>query len=135
VREETEFLDAYSELVDGVDDEAICLLIRLVLEDERRHHAMFEDMTKAILGEDGSATLQPPRPTPEDARRLLGPTERFLEAEEDDRARLRKLRRELRPMRDDTLWPLLVELMEIDTAKHVLILGYLRRQLREAAKG
>jgi len=35
-------------------------------------------------------------------------------------------------LRTDTLWPLLVELMEIDTAKHVRILEYLAERLAAA---
>jgi hypothetical protein len=69
------------------------------------------------------------------ARRLLEPTERFLEAERDDRAQLRRLRKELKPARSNTLWPLMVELMEIDTDKHIRILEYLGTRLRDAAKG
>jgi rubrerythrin len=134
VREESAFLTQYEELAGRVGDEGIEFLLQLILEDERRHHAFFEEMMNAATtGADGIPA--PPAPAAATARSLIEPTERFLEAERDDRAQLRHLRKELKPARDDTLWPLLVELMEIDTEKHIKILEYLRRRLERAVKG
>ena len=53
-------------------------------------------------------------------------TSRFLAAERADQKQLRALRKELRPFRDTSLWALLVELMEHDTAKHIRLLTFLR---------
>ncbi len=47
VREEAAFLTHYEELVGQVDDEAVAFLVRLILDDERRHHALFESMSGA----------------------------------------------------------------------------------------
>ncbi len=134
VREEAVFLEAYERLVEESDDESVRFLIQLVLADEHRHHELFQSMADSAVG---AAEGVPPAPTvsPDAARRLLEPTERFLEAEREDSAKLAALRRELKPVRDATLWSLLVELMEIDTSKHVRILEYLRGRLRAAAAG
>jgi hypothetical protein len=53
-------------------------------------------------------------------------TIRFLAAEREDQKQLRALRREMRPFRNTTLWTLLVELMEHDTAKHIHLLTFVR---------
>ena len=50
----------------------------------------------------------------------------FLAAERADAKQLRALRKELRPFRDTSLWVLLVELMEQDTAKHIRLLSFIR---------
>jgi rubrerythrin len=134
VREESAFLTQYEQLAGQVGDAGIEFLLRMILEDERRHHLLFEEMTAAAIG-GTDAVPAPPAPDPEMARTLLEPTERFLEAERDDQTQLRHLRKELKPLRDGTLWSLMVELMEIDTEKHIRILEYLRTRLRNAAKG
>ena len=51
VREETAFLEKYQEAVAGVDDAALRFLLEMILEDERRHHALFEQMAEVGLME------------------------------------------------------------------------------------
>jgi rubrerythrin len=132
-REEAQFLDDYERLCEEVSDPGARFLIELILEDERRHHGMWERMASTARGDD-QATPPPPRVSPEEAAALLGPTERFLAAEREDRSHLKDLEKQLRPARDETLWQLIVDLMRLDTEKHVKILEYLRDRLREAAK-
>jgi len=131
VREESHFLDAYEQLCAEVLDPGARFLIELILEDERRHHGLFERMAASARGDvDSTAgTPEPPRLPADQATRILELTERFLKAELEDRRHLRELRKKLKPARDDTVWHLMVELMELDTAKHVKILEYLKRQL------
>lgn len=133
VREERHFLNAYEQLCSEVLDPGTRFLIQLILDDERRHHTLFERMAASARGDaDPSAgTPDPPRVASGEARRILELTERFLEAELEDRRHLRELRQKLKPARDDTVWHLVVGLMELDTAKHVKILEYLRERLRE----
>lgn len=135
VREELHFLERYDEAMLEIDDPAARFLLHMILRDEHRHHELFEEMTHAVLGEDstGVAAAGVPRPSPELAQQLLEPTQRFLEAERDDRKRLRRLAKDLEPLAAESMWPLLVQLMEIDTEKHVRILEYLLDRLRAAA--
>jgi rubrerythrin len=147
VREESVFLDAYARLVDDTDDPSVRFLLGAILDDERRHHELFASMADAArsadsdagsadAGASGDEAVPPaPRLSADTARTLLEPTERFLAAERDDHRHLAALRKDLKPLRDNTLWPLLVELMEIDTTKHVRILEYLRDRLRAAQEG
>ena len=120
VRNESELLDEYRALVERVEDEATRLVLQMILDDETRHHELFTRMAEAArVGADGPAGAGP---SPE----LVAATDRFLEAEREDREHLRALRRDLRPTGDDHLWLLLVEVMEMDTDKHVRILEHLR---------
>lgn len=132
VREEEQFLHAYRELAARIDDRGVRLLVELIVEDEERHHALMARMAADARGEAGGDATAAPEFSADDVQRLLAPTEHFLAAEREDRRRLRDLSRALRPLRDEHLWPLIVELMEIDTRKHVRILEYLRGGLRSA---
>jgi rubrerythrin len=133
VREEQQFLDSYRELVDAIDDPATRLLIELIIEDEERHHGLMARLAEEVRNAPGGdAVTAAPRFSSDDVARLLEPTERFLEAERDDRRRLRALAKALEPLGGQNVWPLIVELMEIDTRKHVRILEYVRWRLRRS---
>lgn len=132
VREETRFLEAYETLCEAVEDPGTRFLIDLILEDERRHHELFGRLAASARGDGGRPSIVSPDPSPEEARRILEPTARFLEAEHEDREELRKLAKELRGSAD-SLWHLLIELMDLDTRKHVAILEYLKGRLEERA--
>lgn len=135
-REELHFLERYDQAMLEIDDPAARFLLHMILRDEHLHHELFEEMTHAVLGEGDSAIAAAgvPAPSPDLAGALIEPTERFLEAERDDRKRLRKLSKDLEPLARESMWPLLVGLMEIDTEKHVRILEYLLARLRDAGR-
>jgi hypothetical protein len=52
----------------------------------------------------------------------------FFDNEERDIAELKRLKRELRDVKDTSLWELLVELMQRDTEKHIAILKFVRKR-------
>jgi rubrerythrin len=135
VREEERFIEGYRELVDVIGDQGMRRLVQLIIEDEERHHELMRRIAREARGDgrDESASAAP-RFSPEDANRLLELTERFLDAEREDRRRLRALADTLHPLEHDSLWPLMLELMEIDTRKHVRILEYLRARMRAAQR-
>ena len=130
VSAEAEFIAAYRERAEAPDTpEAARYLIRLVLEDEERHHRVLHEIVTAIGNgiawrHDADAVPNLPYGPPDPA--LAEVTGRFLAAERVDQKQLRALRKELRPFRDTSLWALLVELMEHDTAKHIRLLTFLR---------
>jgi len=131
VREERHFLEAYERLCEQIEDPGTRFLVELILDDERRHHEMFERLASSARGDGSHDAIPPaPRPTPEEVSRLLDPTERFLDAERHDRAQLRGLARDVDGASDD-LWRLLIEIMDLDTRKHVAILEYLTARLRD----
>ncbi|HTW98914.1 MAG TPA: hypothetical protein VMD59_09065, partial [Acidimicrobiales bacterium] len=49
----------------------------------------------------------------------------LLHFEREDAKRLRQLKRTLHPVSETTIWPLLIEAMELDTKKHILILKHI----------
>jgi hypothetical protein len=109
------------------------MLVELIIEDEERHHALMARLAQeAREAEEADGNTVVPQFSPGDVDRLLEPTERFLDAERDDRRRLRALASALKPLRDTNVWPLVIELMELDTRKHIRILEYLRARMREA---
>ena len=129
VSSEAEFIAAYRERAEAPDTpEAARYLIRLVLEDEERHHRVLHEIVTAIGNDiawrhDPDAVPNLPYGAPD--RALSEVTRRFLAVERTDQKQLRALRKELRPFRDTSLWALLVELMEHDTAKHIRILTFI----------
>jgi hypothetical protein len=103
---------------------------RLILDEERRHHATFDDLATAVrqmaeLRED-EQPIPPLRELRRDRDRIRDVTERLLKAERDDVEALERLRKQMHLVKDTTLWSLLVELMEHDTQKHIKILRFIR---------
>ena len=101
-------------------------LVLLILDDERRHHRLLVEMANAIAWGMSEHSPDPAVPdlTHKDAgnRDLAAHTKRLIDAEEQDRIELKRLRKRLRPFKDTTLWELIVDLMLLDTEKHVQIL-------------
>ena len=132
VRDERYVLDRYEELALGTEDAGTRFLLELILADEHRHHEVFERLAAASTAAgDAEAVPRAPHPPEREIPALLEQTRRFLEFEREDAASLKALAHELRPARTESLWRLLVELMELDTEKHLRILGYLEARLTE----
>lgn len=135
IESEEDLLASYGELADETRSEHVRYLVRLILEDEARHHRLFIEMANALRS---AIELRPidPRVPPLDreshAEKFLKQTERFLKLECEDAQQLQKLLKELRPMRGSTLWSLLLELMTLDTEKHIRILRFLYDHARRS---
>jgi hypothetical protein len=63
---------------------------------------------------------------------LAEETQSLLRAEERDRVELKRLRKRLRPFRNVALWELVVDLMILDTEKHVHILRLIAKNAEDA---
>ncbi len=127
--EEGAILASYEELANESEDESIRYLVKLVLDDERRHHRLLAEMANAMVWGTVKATAEPA--TPDLSRRmdadLLAQTKQLRQFEENDARHLEQLRKRLRPYADTTLWVLLVDLMLLDTKKHTTILKFLEK--------
>ena len=131
---EDELVEEYAALLeDPTTDPAVHYLVRLVVEDERRHHQILRDIVDSMdEGELGRPRTRPVPPLPSQRSgdpRLADITTRFLAAERADRRDLRRLQRAMHSERHTSLWPLLLALMERDTAKHMLVLEFIREQI------
>ncbi len=106
-------------------------LIDLILDDESRHHQTFKELINHVRAGVDCRDYGPQVPyvllSSNDRKALLEATNRFLAFEREDEKSLRRLQKELRPVRDTTLFSLLVELMELDTKKHIAILEFIHR--------
>jgi hypothetical protein len=129
VREERAILEEYEKLASTTADAGTRFLIQLIVADERRHHELFERLGSDAFYGVHELVPDPPDPPADEVPDLLSATRRFIEVEREDAEHLSALRRQLRPVRDETLWRLLVELMQLDTEKHLRILSYLEDRL------
>jgi len=68
------------------------------------------------------------RATNQDA--VIDFTDQLLQKEQRDAQELKRFRRELRDVKDTSLWSLLIDLMERDTQKHIAILRFARKHAR-----
>ena len=122
------------------DDEstspAFRYLATMILEDERRHHALFDDLANTIRQtaefRDEELSIPSLAGLRRDRERIIDITERLLKSERDDSRTLDVLRKQLKDVRDTTLWDLIVEVMQHDTDKHIKILRFIRDHARDA---
>jgi hypothetical protein len=131
VATEVEVLESYAELAaDDTISPAFRYLARLILADERRHHETFNELAESIrrasqLDVDG-APIPPVAALRSDRDRVLEVTDRLIAAEEEDARELKHLAKELKDVRETTMWGLVVDLMRDDTEKHLKILRFIR---------
>ena len=83
---------------------------------------------------DESADPVLPDMTHKDAgnRALAEETQRLIQAEESDHVELKRLRKRLRSFKNTSLWELIVDLMLLDTEKHLRILRLVAKNTESA---
>jgi len=126
----------YRDVAATSSSRAFRYLSDLIIEDEIRHHRVFRDLASALKND---AELDPAEPAiphigkwGDDATTVLRLTETLLERERADAKELRHLASELKSLKQETLWQLLVKLMEMDTAKHIEILKFVKRSAKKS---
>jgi hypothetical protein len=133
-KEESELLTRYERFAEHSASPVAQYLVRLILDEERRHHRILEELANTIAwGSLGDPTLPelpivPLRSSYD--REFCTETRALLRQELRDRKQLRQLRRRLRSYGDAPFWGLLVELMGSDTEKHISILRFLQKDNR-----
>jgi hypothetical protein len=133
---EGSILDEYQRLADDPSGSpAFRYLAGLILADEHRHHQLFNDLAESIRQ---SAQLRDDEPIPSlhglkaDRERIMATTERLIETEQADAREIKQLAKKMKDVRETTLWGLLLELMQDDTAKHIKILQFIRDRAQHA---
>jgi hypothetical protein len=132
MNEEREILQAYERAAEETESPAFAFLARMILDDERRHHALLRDLAETVRT--SSELTGEPTPIPElgptaDRDRIRELTQRFLEVEKADQKELKRIAKLLDGVKDTTLWQFVVRLIEHDNAKHREILEFVRTHL------
>jgi rubrerythrin len=135
---ELELLQAYRAAAAESNSAAFRYLVDLIMDDEMRHHRVFEELANALRSD---VEMRPVEPAVPDLGgfgglpdKVVELTDALLAREEQDAVELRHLRRQLRDVRDTTLWQVLVTMMELDTEKHAELLRFVRKHARAASK-
>jgi rubrerythrin len=120
-------LERYRRFAELSESAAVRYLVRAIVEDEERHHRVLAELANAVAWEGSPQT--PPGSVPdldhEHDDALVAETKALLDSELADLRELKKVRRRLEAYRDTTMWPLLVDLMILDTEKHAHILRFI----------
>ena len=134
IRTEAGMEDLYDTLA-ATGHPYITFLAKLIAEDEARHHRLFQEWMASIRsmanldGETAIPALDRRRPDAE-THALV---DRLIEFEKADLAAVKQLRHEIGDMLDTTVWGALSETLIADTEKHIAILKFIKRQLRNAS--
>jgi rubrerythrin len=127
---EREVLRSYAQLVEDGQPDHVRYLVELILADEVRHHQLFGEMINALRAEMDQRDISPRLPDFTAGRaspELLAETRRLLELERHDARELSRLKRELGKVDDTRWWTVLVEVMRLDTKKHVELLEFIEQ--------
>jgi hypothetical protein len=131
VETERAMLEKYAGVAERTNSKAFRYLVKLLIDDEVRHHRFFNELADSLETEALMKGEDPDIPYLDFQRAdrgvVLEGTKELLENEERDVGELKRLQRELRDVKDTSLWELLVELMKRDTEKHIAILKFVRK--------
>ena len=132
----TAHMEAEAILVSRYEDLAqaagghVAYLLKLIMEDEARHHRLFDEWRNALQSNAEFRAVEPQVPhitRSAGAERVRSAAREFLEVERADERDLHHLQKSLKDVKDTTIWSLLVDMMELDTRKHQLILQFLEK--------
>ena len=129
LRAEDELVTRYEALADEAGGH-VGYLLRLIVEDERRHHRLFGEWCNSLhaAATFGSVPPEiPPLTRTLDPDAVAAEVNELLAAERADRKELGRLRKLIKDVRDDTLWDVLLDVMAADTDKHIALLRFLKR--------
>jgi ferritin len=131
VENERSVLEAYVAAAEVTDSKALAYVVKLLIDDERRHHALFQELADSLKHDAEFHSGDPAIPRL-DFSRVNGPavrdlTDQLIDREQADLQELKKLQKRIRDLKDTTLWSLLVDLMQRDTKKHIAMLRFVRQ--------
>jgi hypothetical protein len=136
VAKESGVVDEYDELVEGSTGH-VRFLLELIVEDELRHHRVYEEWAQTFRS--FGTFVEPADGVPNLVRevepeRLIAALEKLLAIEKDDAKQLKDLEKRFKDFRRTTVWPLLTELMALDTQKHIRVLEFLLHHAKQTAR-
>lgn len=128
IKHERNLLKEYAEAAQSTDSKALAYLINLLIGDELHHHRLFKQLAESLKSTATLASRDPQVPRldfdRQRSKEVRAVSRRLLDREEADARELKALQRELKDVKDTTLWSLLVQLMQRDTEKHMAILRF-----------
>ena len=130
-------LIAYRAFAQALHDPIAAILMRLILDDEDRHHALFRQMATRLRDDiewSQSPEALPPAklPTARSSEDVIAVTRDYLADEREGARQLRRLARQM-PDLHGGLYALLLEVMARDSEKHERILAFILRRLTAVA--
>ncbi len=127
-------LEEYSDIAERTESKAFRYLVKLLIEDEIRHHKLFAELAESVETIALMKAKEPSVPfidfAQADREGVLEATKRLLEHENEDARELKRLQREIRDTKDTSLNGLLVDLMQRDTQKHIAILRFVQKNTK-----
>lgn len=129
-QKEGAILERYRRFATEATSPAVRYLVKLIVDDEERHHRLLAEMANAIAWEGQSPVQSVPDVFDGVDEVLSAETEALLDAERADSRELKRLQRRLETFSDTTMWPLIVDLMLLDTEKHIHILRFIASRVR-----
>jgi rubrerythrin len=134
---EADALDQYEHIRTASGDPVIALVMRLILEDEERHHGLLKRMQATLndaLSWSHSPNALPETGTPREtvAPELATATRALIEEEHTGARYMRNLAHEEKGI-DAGLHSLLLEMMALDSDKHARLLEFVQSRLAKRA--
>jgi rubrerythrin len=129
MQNELALVDRYAALAESAGGH-VSYLLKLIMEDEARHHRLFDEWRNALQSNAEFREVEPQVPhlsRSKEAEVVREAAREFLEVERADERDLHRLQKSLKTVKDTTIWSLLVDMMECDTKKHQLILEFLEK--------
>ena len=129
MQNELALVDRYAALAESAGGH-VSYLLKLIMEDEARHHRLFDEWRNALQSNAEFREVEPQVPhlsRSKEAETVREAAREFLEVERADDRDLHRLQKSLKTVKDTTIWSLLVDMMECDTKKHQLILEFLEK--------
>ncbi|MBI4491867.1 MAG: universal stress protein, partial [Chloroflexi bacterium] len=132
---ETDSLAAYRQLAETIPDPMVALLLRLVIDDEERHHRLLARMAGSLCSDLRWARAAEALPTGparrgEMAAEAVAALEAFIQEEQEGARHLRHLACQEAHFHDG-LFALLLEVMAMDSEKHERVLHFVLERLLE----
>ena len=130
VKNERSVLEAYVAAAEATDSKALAYVVKLLIDDERHHHLLFQALAESLKHDAEFHAGDPAIPrldfTLVDGSAVRDLTDELLDRERADLKELKKLQKDIRDLKDTTLWSLLVDLMQHDTDKHIAMLRFVQ---------
>lgn len=134
-RDEADVIAAYETFARDTESDVVRFLIELIVEDERRHHRVIEQLANTIRAQATFEDVKPRIPYL-DVRRhrdqqLLAATRMFLDIERKDRRHLKDLAKSVEQSAGE-VDAFIVNLMRMDTERHIAILKFIEHLIKRS---